>query len=140
MISLYFALCVILGVETSECSSDTPIAPYSSSYVPNPPPVEPVVEVADSVYAQISAYTAIETCGATCVMASGKSAYIGAAACPRSVALGTVVDIEDYGSVVCEDRTAGWTEGRYDIFFGYSEADYQRALQWGVRNKKITIN
>lgn len=52
-------------------------------------------------------------CGA---MASGRVVYVGAAACGSRWSLGTVLDIEGYGRVVCEDR--GYlAANQIDIFF-----------------------
>lgn len=91
-------------------------------------------------YAQISAYTAVETCGSTCTMSNGQEAYYGSIACPRRLALGTTVNIEGLGVFVCADRTAQWVDGRFDVFFGYTQEDYQRAKQWGVQTRLVTIN
>jgi len=90
--------------------------------------------------ANVTAYTAIETCKDRCIMANGKRAYYGAAACPRRIPLGTLIDVDGLGVFVCEDRTAQWTDGNIDIFFGYEQADYQRAIQFGAQVKTITIN
>lgn len=88
----------------------------------------------------VSAYTAIETCKNTsCIMASGKKAYVGAAACPRKYPLGTKLELEGMGTFTCEDRTAKKYDGRFDLFFGYDQSDYQRAINFGIQKKKITI-
>lgn len=90
--------------------------------------------------ATISAYTGVETCKNTaCIMANGKRAHIGAAACPRRLKLGTIVTIEGLGDFVCSDRTAKRYDGRYDLFLGYEQTDYQRALQFGIQKRKVTI-
>lgn len=34
---------------------------------------------------------------------------------------------------------AGGYDGRYDVFLGYKQADYDRAIQFGVQKRKITI-
>lgn len=109
-------------------------------------PQKNVVSVEDKddieeFYAVVTGYSAIETCkGTNCHMSNGKKAYVGAAACPRRIPFGTLVSIDGIGVVRCEDHTALWTEGRFDVFFGYSQADYQAAKQWGKRTKLITIN
>lgn len=140
MITLYFALCATFALNVPQCTTQEVKTPYASKKAANLHVVEPVKDYIETFDAEISAYTAIETCGDTCNMKSGKKAYVGAAACPRHIELGTWVLIDGYGTVICEDRTADWTDGKFDIFFGYSEADYQRALQWGVQTRKITIN
>lgn len=93
-----------------------------------------------SFYATVTGYTAVETCGSTCTMANGQQAYYGAVACPRRIALGTLVNIEGMGVFKCTDRTATWVDGRFDIFFGYSKADHQRAINFGKQTRLITIN
>ena len=92
-------------------------------------------------YADVSAYSEFDSChtGKSCLMASGKKAYIGAVACPREIKLGTQVEIN--GIVYnCEDRTARFVDGRYDIFMGYGESSYNEAINFGVKNLKITIS
>lgn len=93
-----------------------------------------------SFTAEISAYTAIETCGATCNMSNGEPAYYGAAACPRRLAIGTWINIEGLGVFVCKDHTAQWVDGRFDVFFGYTQADHDRAIQFGSPVRLVTIN
>lgn len=68
--------------------------------------------------AEFSAYTASsdETDASPLIMASGKMVYVGAIACPRTVELGTRVEVRGVGSFVCEDRmNARYTE-HFDIF------------------------
>ena len=69
-------------------------------------------------------------------MASGKRAYIGAVACPRAVAIGTrvIIDNEEY---ICEDRTAKKYDGRIDIFMGYGKESYNKAINYGIKKKKV---
>ena len=95
--------------------------------------------VAQSFMAEISGYSAVETCGDTCTMANGQQAYYGSVACPRRLPLGTVVDIAGLGTFVCADRTAQWVDGRFDVFFGYTQADYNRAIQFGSPMRLVTI-
>lgn len=89
--------------------------------------------------ATITGYSAIESCHyAGCVMASGVPAYVGAVACPRKLALGTQVRIK--GSLyTCEDRTALRYDGRYDIFFGYSQESYRKALVFGIQRLEVEV-
>mgnify|MGYP001561690730 CR=1 FL=1 len=87
----------------------------------------------------VTAYSELDSCHyENCLMASGKSAYIGAAACPRVMALGTKIIIEGQ-SYICEDRTSKLYDGRFDLFFGYGEESYRRAKQFGIQNKEIVL-
>lgn len=87
--------------------------------------------------ATITAYSAVETCSTHCIMASGNTAYVGAAACPRSIPLGKVVTIDGIGEFICEDRTATRVDGRFDLFFGYSQEDYNRAIAFGKQQRRV---
>lgn len=90
--------------------------------------------------ATVSAYTGVETCKNTaCIMANGKRAHVGAVACPRKLALGTVVTIEGLGDFICSDRTAKRYDGRYDVFMGYEQTDYQKALQFGIQKRLVVV-
>jgi 3D (Asp-Asp-Asp) domain-containing protein len=115
---------VLCSLETVEC--DNEIVEMS----PRPIKAQP----ATSLTATVSAYTAIETCpNRSCVTASGQLAGPGAVACPRTIPLGTKIEIENMGTYTCLDRTAARVDGRYDIWFGYTEKDYQAAIQFGIR-------
>lgn len=48
-------------------------------------------------------------------MASGKKVYEGAIACPRSIALGTVIEVQGK-KYTCEDRMALKNDGNFDIY------------------------
>jgi len=91
----------------------------------------------------VTGYSSIDSCStAKCIMFSGKSAYIGAVACPRKYKIGTKVKIN--GKVYkCEDRTAKWIEKKYpntfDIFMGYTKESHRRALVWGRQKLYIEI-
>lgn len=63
------------------------------------------------------------------VMASGKTVYIGAVACPRDMALGTVIEVKGYGTYTCEDRKKVGVEG-FDLYAG----TISEAKQFGVKN------
>jgi len=57
-----------------------------------------------------------------CIMASGRSVYVGAAACPTFLDLGTRVAIEGQ-TYTCEDRYSSWLDDQreyptVDIFVG----------------------
>jgi 3D (Asp-Asp-Asp) domain-containing protein len=89
--------------------------------------------------ATITAYSSVESCTTKlCIMASGRSAYIGAIACPREIELGTRVKIADT-TYVCEDRTARRFNGRFDIFAGYGPKAHRRALVWGIAKLDVEI-
>jgi hypothetical protein len=92
------------------------------------------------VSAEVTAYSEFDSChtGKSCLMASGKKAYVGAVACPRNIAIGTRVII-DNTPYICEDRTALRLDGRYDIFMGYGRASYNKAINYGKQIKKITL-
>ena len=49
------------------------------------------------------------------VMASGKKVYEGAIACPRSIALGTIIEVQGK-KYTCEDRMALKNDGNFDIY------------------------
>lgn len=91
--------------------------------------------------ADVTAYSAIDSChtGPDCLMASGKSAYVGAVACPRVIPLGTKVQI---GSrlYTCEDRTARWVDGRFDIFMGYGTEAHAQALSFGRQRHTVLLS
>lgn len=89
---------------------------------------------------EVSFYSAIDSChtGSTCLMANGAKAHIGAVACPRSIPLGTLVRLGGH-QYSCEDRTARWVDGRFDIFMGYGEAAYKQALENGIQFLTLTI-
>ena len=87
-----------------------------------------------------SAYTAVETCPNTeCITASGTRPQKGiTVACPRTLPFGTQIEIQ--GSIyTCEDRTAEWTEGRYDIYFGDNEQAWLMAKEYGLQEHLIKI-
>jgi 3D (Asp-Asp-Asp) domain-containing protein len=71
-------------------------------------------------------------------MASGKKAYVGAVACPRRFKLGTKVRIAGQ-LLTCEDRTAKRYDGRFDIFQGYGQQAYDKAITWGIRRVAVEI-
>jgi len=85
----------------------------------------PVIETAQAVEtdpewlsAEFSAYTASvdETDASPLVMASGKMVYIGAIACPRSMKLGTVIELKSGERYTCEDRMNIRYNNHFDIF------------------------
>lgn len=92
-----------------------------------------------SFEATVTAYSALDSCHFPgCPMANGIRAELGYAACPRDIALGTLVDVG--GTVyVCGDRTARRYDGRFDIFMGFGEAAHTEALQFGIKTMRVTI-
>ena len=69
--------------------------------------------------------------------ASGKKVYVGATACPRSIKLGTKVEI-DGKAYTCEDRTAKWVEKKFGPTFDiYSTSSTPELFQFG--RKKMTV-
>lgn len=99
------------------------------------PPVLPGFPVVSDV----TMYSGVESCNdKNCTMASGKSAYTGAVACPRKYELGTKVKIGD-SIYTCEDRTAVRYDGRFDIFAGYDTKAHEKAIQWGIRKIEVFI-
>jgi 3D (Asp-Asp-Asp) domain-containing protein len=92
-----------------------------------------------TVLATVTRYSSVESCHLPhCIMASGKSAYIGAVACPRRIMLGTRLRIAGR-LYVCEDRTAKRYDGRFDIFTGYGQAAHQEALRFGKKTLTVTL-
>lgn len=73
-------------------------------------------------------------------MASGKTVYDGAAACPRSWKLGTKFELN--GRVfTCEDRTAKWVETKfeYPTVDIWKDITYKQAKIEGVNHKVIEV-
>lgn len=91
--------------------------------------------------AVVTAYSGVESCSQApkCVMASGKPAYEGAVACPRYIALGTLVSIQGK-TYTCEDRTAKRYDGRFDIFVGRDMNAYNQAIDFGIKKLQVTIH
>jgi len=71
-------------------------------------------------------------------MASGRSAYVGAVACPRKLPLGSKVKIAGK-LLTCEDRTAKRFDGAFDIFQGYGPDAQKKAIRWGKQNLEVQI-
>lgn len=100
-----------------------------------------VDKLGHQAYMTVTAYTGVESCqNSGCLMANGQRAYVGAAACPRRMKFGSKVTIAGLGTYSCADRTATWVDGRVDLFFGYTESDYQRAIQFGKQVKLVTLH
>lgn len=142
----YFTILLALGYHTT--SAAVPSAAYNNQQeeiMRHTAQVQSIgIESDNSTatvkFATVTAYTAQETCHNGCIMASGKKAYVGAVACPRALPFGTTVEIDGIGKLTCEDRTALKYDGRFDVFFGYSVSDYQRAKQFGRQKINVIIN
>jgi len=93
---------------------------------------EPAPEWREAV---VTAYTAGDGYTPGTVMASGRTVYVGAVACPRNIPLGTVVEIEGVGIRMCEDRKALRFDGEFDIYM----SDYSDAVSFGRGMKKWRI-
>ena len=143
LLFILFCIALLLShkVKTScrSCAVDPEILDEMNNPTIIVPPVEePKQEVSE--IATVTGYTAIESCSNTgCHMANGEKAYVGAIACPRKLSFGTVVTIEGFGDLICSDRTALRFDGRYDVFMGYTQEDYQKAIQFGKRQLKVII-
>ena len=88
----------------------------------------------------VTAYSELDSChtGPDCLMANGKRAEVGYVACPRSLALGTIVELQGI-SYECGDRTAKRYDGRYDVFMGYGVEAHTKALAFGKRSVEVSI-
>ena len=71
-------------------------------------------------------------------MASGKRAYVGAVACPRTWELGTKIEIDGI-EYTCEDKYNKNLDDRIDIFQGYGAESYEKAVVYGKQIKTIVI-
>lgn len=87
-----------------------------------------------------TAYSEFDSChtGKSCLMASGRKAYIGAVACPRWMKLKTKVTIDGV-SYICEDRYKLTLSDRIDIFQGYGKEAYDKAIKYGKQTKLVII-
>ena len=90
-------------------------------------------------FATVTAYSELDSCHYPgCKTASGVKAHIGGAACPRKIKLGTKVEINGK-TYICNDRTAKRYDGRYDIFMGYGQEAYTKALKFGKQTLEVRI-
>lgn len=97
-----------------------------------------VYEVNKGELRTVTAYSEFDSCHYPgCVMASGKPAYVGAVACPRNLKLGTKVYIEEIGVLTCEDRTHIKYDGRFDVFMGYNDTAYYKAVNFGKKQLRV---
>lgn len=98
-----------------------------------------IYEIIDEFNAVVTAYSAWETCQIDiCNMANTERAYINAIACPRAFSFGTEVLIGKK-HYICSDRTALKFDGRFDIFMGYGETAYYKAISFGKKIEQVKI-
>lgn len=72
-----------------------------------PPSTKPTFRAVITQYSRVDSCHTIKN--GQCIMASGQPVYVGAAACPDFLALGTRVRV-DGQSYICEDRYAKWLD------------------------------
>lgn len=86
---------------------------------------------------EFSAYTAsvAETDASPSIMASGRTVYVGAIACPPMYQFGDKIEVEGFGVYTCEDRMniRYRNTNNFDIFF----ASYSEAIQFGRKVLKF---
>jgi len=99
-----------------------------------------VVTCPNKFYAETTEYTKIETCpNHQCHTADGRIPEKDkVAACPRRLRLGTRLLVADQ-EYTCTDRTANRFDGRFDLYHGATETDYEEAIKYGKQVKEITI-
>lgn len=97
-----------------------------------------------SAYAKatITGYSAVETCGdhrRNCITASGDKPGDRTMACPRNIPFNSFV-LYDGTVYRCKDRTNKLYDGRFDIWFGYDQEAYKKAIKFGIKkDQKITV-
>ena len=91
-------------------------------------------------YATITMYSAVETCDPqNCINARGTNPRVNySVACPREIPFGTKVIIQGR-EYTCDDRTHVRFNGRFDIFAGYTQEDYETAIKFGKQKLEIII-
>ena len=101
----------------------------------------------ESFIATVSAYCAGECCcagSADGITANGHRIKPGEkfVAADKRFAFGTMLSIPGYGTVPVLDRGGKIRGDCIDIFFDDADgkSGHQRALEWGVRNLKVTVN
>jgi 3D (Asp-Asp-Asp) domain-containing protein len=86
-----------------------------------------------TIIATVTAYDAQSFPGLT---ASGHVGHIGSSvACPRSIRIGSHIQLGSIGRFVCDDRTALRFDGRFDLFLGTRK----EALAFGKKTLEVTI-
>ncbi|MFA5954526.1 MAG: hypothetical protein WC817_03270 [Patescibacteria group bacterium] len=93
------------------------IAAAPESIVDNNAAAPVSAKVVTTFTAVVTQYSFSDSCHymreGKCLMASGKAVYVGAAACPKFLDLGTVIAI-DGKTYTCEDRYARWLDAARD--------------------------
>jgi hypothetical protein len=97
--------------------------------------VEPLVTKVEAI---TTMYSSVETCSDVCIMANGRAPQEGDVACPRSIKLGTEIEIDGV-PYTCSDRTARKYDGRFDLFAGYGMTGYNIAKKYGKQIKTVFI-
>jgi len=90
---------------------------------------EKVKEIEKWEIAEFTSYSAGDGFTPGTVMASGRTVYVGAIACPSRYAFGTVVEVRGVGMFTCEDRMA--KRFRDGSFFDIYADSVDTARQFG---------
>ena len=100
-------------------------------------PLVQVVEAKEEkpMTAIFTAYSAGDGFTPSDTMASGRKVYVGAIACPRSMALGTVIVVQGK-SYTCEDRKAKRFDGEFDIYMDTRD----EALAFGRKELAFSVD
>ena len=91
--------------------------------------------IAETLTATFTAYSAGDGYTPGMVMASGREVYAGAVACPRDMALGTVIEVEGIGRLTCADRMAQRLDGMFDVYMG----SIGEALAFGKKSMRYSV-
>lgn len=92
-------------------------------------------EMKNTLKATFTAYSAGDGFTPSLIMASGKKVYVGAMACPRSLPIGTVIEVHGK-KYTCEDRMAKRFDGNFDIYMATKE----EALQFGKKELEYVVD
>ena len=115
-----------------------------------------------SITAQVSAYSELDSCHTKtdtgeCITKSGRilkrdmddvinamlNKQDGVIACPREIPFGHRVvlstDSNFMGVFICEDRTAEYIDGRFDVWFGYGDRAHEAAKKFGVQKMNVDV-
>lgn len=133
----------LIGYYSNELNKEVSEDPISI-IIAQKPKIEEITAIV--MYEEVAKYNAVTTAYSefdschypNCEMASTKRAYVGAIACPRNIKLGTKVSV-DNKDYICEDRVSLKYPDRFDIFMGYGEEAYNKAINYGNQTKEIKI-
>lgn len=129
----------IVRISEPAKTSDAPVSNILHDEVLLPKQAEPEEVVQRVLKATVTAFNTVEsqTDGSPCVAAGGWiCGRNDVVACPRSIPLGTWVEIEGMGKYECMDRMNGRFPNRFDISF---DKDVQAAIRFGKRYLTIEI-